>query len=164
MCCHGDKHLRVLTYKMAAKINWHRYGTQLRNCHPMYKRVLCSCDVNIPAVLHMLRNAVQFSSRDIKGASFLRLLCTARSWFAVDVSRSWCRQTGWLTHTQLNHIWWLTSVDLGVVKLAGSLTLSLITSGGFGLVLLSLPSAFVDVLFDLVVDFIFQLASLGPFF
>ena len=105
-CCHGDKHLRVLTYKMAAKINWHRYGTQLRNCHPMYKRVLCSCDVNIPAVLHMLRNAVQFSSRDINGASFLRLLCTARSWFAVDVSRSWCRQTGWFTHTQLNHLWW----------------------------------------------------------
>jgi len=24
------------TYKMAAKINWHRYGTKLRHCHPMY--------------------------------------------------------------------------------------------------------------------------------
>ena len=23
------------TYKMAAKINWHRYGTKL-HCHPMY--------------------------------------------------------------------------------------------------------------------------------
>jgi len=21
---------------MAAKINWHRYGTKLRHCHPMY--------------------------------------------------------------------------------------------------------------------------------
>ena len=25
------------TYKMAAKINWHRYGTKLRHCHPMYR-------------------------------------------------------------------------------------------------------------------------------
>ena len=24
------------TYKMAAKINWHRYGTKLRHSHPMY--------------------------------------------------------------------------------------------------------------------------------
>ena len=24
------------TYKMAAKINWHRYGRKLRHCHPMY--------------------------------------------------------------------------------------------------------------------------------
>jgi len=28
--------LRVFMYKMAAKINWHRYGTKLRQCHPMY--------------------------------------------------------------------------------------------------------------------------------
>jgi len=26
----------VFTYKMAAKINRHRYGTKLRHCHPMY--------------------------------------------------------------------------------------------------------------------------------
>jgi len=26
------------TYKMAAKINRHRYGTKLRHCHPMYKQ------------------------------------------------------------------------------------------------------------------------------
>ena len=26
---------------MAAKINWHRYGTKLRHCHPMYSRVFC---------------------------------------------------------------------------------------------------------------------------
>jgi len=25
------------TYKMAAKINWHRYGTKLRHCRPMYR-------------------------------------------------------------------------------------------------------------------------------
>ena len=24
------------TYKMAAKINWHRYGTKLRHCHPVH--------------------------------------------------------------------------------------------------------------------------------
>ena len=28
--------LAVLTYKMAAKINWHGYGTKLRQCHPVY--------------------------------------------------------------------------------------------------------------------------------
>ena len=34
---HSDKHFsRVLTYKMAVKINWHRYGMKLRHCHPMY--------------------------------------------------------------------------------------------------------------------------------
>ena len=27
---------RSFTYKMAAKINWHRYGTKLRHCHPVY--------------------------------------------------------------------------------------------------------------------------------
>ena len=25
-----------VTYKMAAVINWHRYGTKLRHCYPMY--------------------------------------------------------------------------------------------------------------------------------
>ena len=24
------------TYKMAAKIKWHRYGTKLRHCRPVY--------------------------------------------------------------------------------------------------------------------------------
>ena len=24
------------TQKMAAKINWHKYGTKLRHCHPIY--------------------------------------------------------------------------------------------------------------------------------
>jgi len=32
--------LGVITYKMAAKTNWHRYGTKLRHCHPMYSGVL----------------------------------------------------------------------------------------------------------------------------
>jgi len=27
---------KSFTHKMAAKINWHRYGTKLRHCHPMY--------------------------------------------------------------------------------------------------------------------------------
>ena len=26
------------TYNMAAKTSWHRYGTKLRHCRPMYKR------------------------------------------------------------------------------------------------------------------------------
>ena len=41
-CHHSDKHLlefRVFTYKMAAEIHCHRYGTQIRQCHPMYKKV-----------------------------------------------------------------------------------------------------------------------------
>jgi len=25
------------TYKMATEINWHRYGTKLRHCRPLYK-------------------------------------------------------------------------------------------------------------------------------
>jgi len=29
---------RSFTYKMAAKTGWHRYGTKLRHCHPMYSR------------------------------------------------------------------------------------------------------------------------------
>ena len=31
---HSDKHFQSFTLKMAAKINWHRYGTKLR--HPLY--------------------------------------------------------------------------------------------------------------------------------
>ena len=33
------------TYKMAAKINWHRYWTKLRHCHPMYcdEHACCVC-------------------------------------------------------------------------------------------------------------------------
>ena len=27
---------RSFTHKMAAKINWHRYGTKLRHCHSIY--------------------------------------------------------------------------------------------------------------------------------
>jgi len=28
---------KSFTYKMAAETSWHRYGTKLRHCHPMYK-------------------------------------------------------------------------------------------------------------------------------
>ena len=32
--------LTVFTYKTAAKINWHRYGTKLRHCHvAVYKLI-----------------------------------------------------------------------------------------------------------------------------
>ena len=27
---------KSFTYKMAAETNWHRYGTKLRHCHPLY--------------------------------------------------------------------------------------------------------------------------------
>jgi len=39
---HSDKHFRSFTYKMTAKINWHRYGTKLRHCHPMCIQLLLS--------------------------------------------------------------------------------------------------------------------------
>ena len=35
------KFIGVFTYKMAVKINWHRYGTKLSHCHRMY--LLSSC-------------------------------------------------------------------------------------------------------------------------
>ena len=30
---------KSFTHKMAAKTSWHRYGTKLRHCHPMYSTV-----------------------------------------------------------------------------------------------------------------------------
>ena len=33
---HSDQHFSEFFYNMAAKIHWHRYGTKLRQCHPMY--------------------------------------------------------------------------------------------------------------------------------
>jgi len=32
----SNKHSKRFTYKMAAKTSWHRYGTKLRHCHPIY--------------------------------------------------------------------------------------------------------------------------------
>ena len=29
---------KSFTHKMAAKTTWHRYGTKLRHCHPMYRK------------------------------------------------------------------------------------------------------------------------------
>jgi len=37
--------LRVFTYKMAAKISWHRYGTKLRYCHSMYSIRCGHCNI-----------------------------------------------------------------------------------------------------------------------
>jgi len=28
---------KSFTHKMAAKTSWHRYGTKLRHCHPIYR-------------------------------------------------------------------------------------------------------------------------------
>jgi len=37
---HRDKtFLRVFTYKMVAEINWDRFGTKLRHCHPVYTQL-----------------------------------------------------------------------------------------------------------------------------
>ena len=33
--------LRGFTYEMAAEISWHRYGTKLRHCHPVYRARKC---------------------------------------------------------------------------------------------------------------------------
>jgi len=45
------------TYKMAATINWHRRGTKLRHCHPMYTPVTSS---TAERVIHRLRRHGQF--------------------------------------------------------------------------------------------------------
>jgi len=37
------------TYKTAAKINWHRYGTKLRHCHPMYSPRTVATTSAVPA-------------------------------------------------------------------------------------------------------------------
>jgi len=39
---HNDKRLQSFTYKMAAKINWHKYATKLRHCHPMHSALGCN--------------------------------------------------------------------------------------------------------------------------
>ena len=33
------------THKMAAKISWHRYGTTLRHCHPVYFSIRVSSNL-----------------------------------------------------------------------------------------------------------------------
>ena len=48
---------RSFTYKMAAKTNWHRYGTKLRHCHPMY-----SCRRREPAIGRYLSPAPELNS------------------------------------------------------------------------------------------------------
>ena len=37
------------TYKMAAKLNWRRYGTKLRHCHPLYTNRKANFMNNSPA-------------------------------------------------------------------------------------------------------------------
>jgi len=46
---HSDKHFSEVffTYKMVAKINWHRYGTKLRHWHRMYNMEIC---INLPTL------------------------------------------------------------------------------------------------------------------
>jgi len=36
---------------MAAKINWHRYGTELRHCHPMYRSACLRVDISLYGAL-----------------------------------------------------------------------------------------------------------------
>ena len=37
-----NQHFQSFTYKTAAKTSWHRYGTKLRHCHPVYRPMLAS--------------------------------------------------------------------------------------------------------------------------
>ena len=34
---HSNEHYKSFTYEMAAKTSWHRHGTKLRHCYPMYR-------------------------------------------------------------------------------------------------------------------------------
>ena len=62
----SDKHCQSLYVKMAAKINWHRYGTKLRHCRPMYRPTLvtdtCTPD-RAPAALAVASTRVQLWRR-----------------------------------------------------------------------------------------------------
>jgi len=51
---HSDKHFSDFTYKMAAKINKHRYGTKLPHGHPMYQDYV--------SILYRFRDMVCFLS------------------------------------------------------------------------------------------------------
>ena len=52
---------KSFTYKMAAEISWHRYGTKLRHCHLMYAghkmraifRTRVSCDARYRMIPQM---------------------------------------------------------------------------------------------------------------
>jgi len=46
------------THKMAAKTSWHRYGTKLRHCHPVYT-------LAVHIVLHARGAAVDKISTDV---------------------------------------------------------------------------------------------------
>jgi len=62
--CHIDKHFYgVFAYKMAAKINWHRYGTKLRHCHPMY--TLCAVFIRARRRLVLSASVNVLSSSDV---------------------------------------------------------------------------------------------------
>ena len=54
---HSDRHFSVFTYKMAAKIDRHRYRTKLRHCHPMHidKKMTCA-ESNSPGWQHRGRS------------------------------------------------------------------------------------------------------------
>jgi len=34
----------LMTYNVAAKISWHRYGTKLRHCRPLLLCIICACN------------------------------------------------------------------------------------------------------------------------
>jgi len=58
----------VFTYKMAAKINWHRYGTGLR--HPMYNSLL-----QVSNAAHYVTVSVRLSVPSTDSSSDVQLLC-----------------------------------------------------------------------------------------
>jgi len=92
--------LGVFTYKMAAKISWHRYGTKLHHCRPMYLVIFLA--------FNELR--LQFS---IILLTYLLLSCNNR--LPVDHTsnkgnRKWKMQVGQLL--LLSKLWYTHSTQL----------------------------------------------------
>jgi len=100
------------TYKMAAKINWHRYGTKVRHCHchPMY----CCCCCRRHRVAYVLPLwSTCWSSLNIKSTFIVdqqlrvwteKVLQWYRKFTIVPVEcqavepvfqRLWCLATSW---------------------------------------------------------------------
>ena len=67
--------LRVVTYKMAAKTSWHRYGTKLRHCHRIYTETLWS--VGLPGL-----NSIAAVMRPIS-------MSLSASWFNASANSNW---------------------------------------------------------------------------
>ena len=97
---HIDKHLsEFLTYKMAAKISWHRYGTTLRHCRPICIRLIGGEAVvaivwryiDVYSITHSLSHSKLMKEK--KELPFLQILPTAAFPFSPSGF------TIWISHT-----------------------------------------------------------------